>query len=105
MKNMTFFNCSRCAERIHLRVTSAQENIDLNTKQQLCFACFKKLDQFDVVEIISTNDDTPEAQIGDKATVLDIYGDNEAFEIECVLKDGTNKWMGAFNRNQIKAIL
>jgi len=106
---MTYTKCSRCGEVFHLRLTSEQAIDELHTKERngavLCIGCFKNLKEYDVVQVISENSDVPEAQVGDKGAVLMMLNNSNgepSFEVECVLPDGTNKWLGTFKREQLK---
>ncbi|MGF1770301.1 DUF4926 domain-containing protein [Enterovibrio makurazakiensis] len=102
---MAFTNCSRCGESFHLRITSSESIEELKRKEDagevLCISCFRTIKEHDVVEIVSLNKNVPEAQIGDSGAVVMVH-DNRAFEIECVLSDGSAKWLGSFSREQIK---
>ena len=63
--------------------------------------------ELDVVEVISLNPSVPQADIGDQGTVLLVFGDKkspDAFEIECVLPDASNKWEGTFLPEQLKLV-
>lgn len=66
-----------------------------------------EISEYDIVEVIAFNADVPEAEIGDQAAVLMVHfnsGIAAAYEVECVLPDGSNKWEGTFLLNQIKLI-
>lgn len=66
-----------------------------------------EISEYDVVEVTTFNPDVPEAEIGDQAAVLMVYfnaGIAVAYEVECVLPDGSNKWDGTFSSNQIRLI-
>ena len=63
--------------------------------------------EYDVVKVTASNPDVPEAEIGDTGAVLLVYeyGDSQrAYEVECVLPDATNKWLGTFESNQLQLV-
>ena len=65
------------------------------------------ISELDVVEVIALNSSVPIAEIGDIGTVIFVFGDPEnpeAYEVECVLENGSNKWEGPFSQNQLKLI-
>lgn len=106
---MAFTKCSRCGESFHLRLSSVQALNELHEKEKngevLCLGCFKELKEYDVVQVVAKNPTVPEAEIGDKGAVLMVINSEsheKGYEIECVLPDGTNKWQGTFERNQLK---
>jgi len=101
--------CSRCGETFHLRITSEEAINELKMKEinneVLCLGCYKSLNELDVVQVIAINPNVPGAEIGDKGAVLSILNSNngnKGYEVECVLQDGSNKWEGAFERQQLK---
>lgn len=60
-----------------------------------------------IVKVAAFNPSVPEAEIGDEGVVLIVFGDRskpEAFEVESVNSDGTNKWLGTFLPNQLELI-
>ena len=62
--------------------------------------------EYEVVEVIQKNSSVPEAEIGDTGTVLIILEDANqeiAYEIECVRKDGSTKWLGTFQEKHLKS--
>lgn len=66
-----------------------------------------EISEYDVVEVIAFNPDVPEAEIGDQAAVLMIFFNDDvavAYEVECVLPDGSNKWEGTFSAKQIMLV-
>jgi len=106
---MATTKCSRCGESFHLRLTSEQAIDELRAKERngdvLCIRCFKNLNQYDVVQVISENSGVPEAEIGDKGVVLMLLNTPQGesdYKVECVLANGTNKWLGTFKREQLK---
>jgi hypothetical protein len=67
----------------------------------------EKLTELDVIEVVELNPSIPSACIGDKGAVLLVFGDPkdpEAYEVECVLDDGSNKWEGTFSPFQLKLV-
>jgi len=62
--------------------------------------------EYDVVKVIALNPDVPEAEIGDTGTILMLldHENNRAYEVECVLPDATNKWLGTFESSQIQLV-
>ena len=73
---------------------------------QPCFGCWKELRTYDVVEVISLPRDVSNlVSEGDEGTVLMVYEDgigNKAYEVECVLPNGTNKWLHTFERRHLR---
>lgn len=64
-----------------------------------------EISEYDIVEIIAANPNVPAAEIGDLSTILMVHfssGIAVAYEAECVLSDGSNKWEGTFLPNQVK---
>lgn len=105
---MAYTKCSRCGEQFHLRITSADALESLKSKESrgevLCIGCFRVIEELDVVEIIGTNANVPEAVVGDVGAVVMVYTEPCGFEVECVLENGDTKWLGPFTREQIKWI-
>ena len=106
---MAYTTCSQCGETFHLRITSEEAINKLRQKEKnnevLCLGCFKSLNELDVVQVIAENPNVPSAEIGDKGAVLCILNSkngSKAYEVECVLQDGSNKWEGTFERQQLK---
>ena len=106
---MTFTKCPRCNESFHLRLTSEAALRELREKEKvgenLCFGCFKEIKEYDVVKVIQKNDSVPEAEIDDEGAVLMVLNGKDgtrAYEVESVLPDGSNKWLGTFARYQLK---
>ena len=106
---MAFTKCSRCGESFHLRLNSEQALNELHEKENkgevLCLGCFKELKEYDVVQVIAKNPTVPEAELGDKGAVLIVLNSEsgeKGYETECVLPNGSNKWLGTFSRNQLK---
>ncbi len=67
----------------------------------------EEIREYAIVKVIALCPKVPEAEIGDEGTVLMIFGDNtkpDAFEIECVKSDATNKWLGTFTPTQVELI-
>ena len=70
-----------------------------------CLGCFRELEEYDVVQVIAKSLIVPEAEMGDRGAVLMVLNSErgeKGYEIECVLPNGTNKWQGTFERNQLK---
>ncbi|MFA0811032.1 hypothetical protein [Microbulbifer epialgicus] len=66
-----------------------------------------EISEYDAVEVAAKNPEVPEAEVGDRAAVLMVYQNSEkveAFEIEYVLPEGSNKWQGLFSSGQIKLV-
>ena len=64
----------------------------------------KQISKYDVVKVIELNQNVPESKIGDIATVVMLFNENEktvAYEIECVQKNGQTKWQGTFKEHQL----
>ncbi len=73
----------------------------------MCKNMSEEIKKYAVVKVVALNPLVPEAEVGDEGAVLMIFGENtnpEAFEIESVNKDGTNKWLGTFFPNQVKLV-
>lgn len=67
-----------------------------------------KISELDIVEVIASNHSVPEAIIGDQGTALLVFGDvssPEAYEVECILKDGSTKWQGTFLPSQLELVI
>jgi hypothetical protein len=62
--------------------------------------------EYDVVKVIALNPDVPEAEIGDTGTILMVFKheNNRAYEVECVLSNATNKWLGTFEPSQLQLV-
>ncbi|MEN3158682.1 DUF4926 domain-containing protein [Alkalimonas sp. NCh-2] len=103
---MAYTKCSRCGEEFHLRIASDDSLKELRFKEQrnevLCLGCFKSIKEYDVVKVISENSSVPEARVGDLGAVVLVHGDGAAFEVECVLDNGSTKWIGTFKKGQVK---
>ena len=105
---MAITSCSRCGEQFQLRVTASEsleklKQLELDGKA-LCLGCFRTIQEYDVVKIITGNSDQPEIEVGDIGAILLVFNDGEAFEVECVLENGQNKWQATLTRSQIKWI-
>jgi hypothetical protein len=62
--------------------------------------------EYEVVEVIQKNSSVPEAEIGDRGTVLMILesaSQEIGYEVECVRKDGSTKWLGTFQKKHLKS--
>lgn len=58
-----------------------------------------------MVQVIAKNPTVPEAELGDKGAVIMVLNSEsgeKGYETECVLPNGANKWLGTFERNQLK---
>jgi len=67
----------------------------------------EEIKEYAVVKVVALNPLVAEAAVGDQGTVLAILGSQfepEAFEVECVNSDGTNKWLGTFYPEQIELV-
>ncbi|PMM16686.1 hypothetical protein BCT62_24625 [Vibrio splendidus] len=67
----------------------------------------ESISELDVVKVTSLNSSVPKAEVGDKGAVLMVFGDinsPDAYEVECVLPDGSNKWEGTFLPAQVKLV-
>lgn len=63
--------------------------------------------EYEVVEIVKYNSSVPKAEVGDTGTVLMILENQNqeiGYEIECVRKDGSIKWLGTFQEKHLKSI-
>lgn len=106
---MTYTTCTRCREKLHLGLVSEAAKNKLQKKESnrevLCLGCYKSLKELDVVQVITSNTSVENAERGDKGAVLCILKNKSGevgYEVECVLPDGSNKWEGCFERNQLK---
>ena len=66
-----------------------------------------EISEYDIVEIVTANPKVPKAELGDIAVILMVHlnsGIAAAYEVECVLPDGTNKWEGTFLPSQIRLV-
>lgn len=108
---MPFVTCPNCRETFHLNVLEKLEGWNKcfpkssdNVRYLECFGCWKKLEEYDVVKILAI----PElrqncVEIGDIGTIVYVYP-NDNFEVECVMSDGSTKWLAEFPRSSIKYI-
>lgn len=67
----------------------------------------RKLSELDVVEVVESNPNIPGASVGDQGAILLVFGNPnnpEAYEVECVLENGSNKWEGTFLPFQLKLV-
>ena len=103
---MAYTKCSQRDEKFHLRITSTDALESLKSKEDngevLCNGCFRNIEELDVVQIISTNANVPEAEVGDVGAVVMVHTNTNGFEIECVLENGDTKWLRPFTREQVK---
>jgi len=73
--------------------------------KELCFGCWKDLNDFDVVEVISRSPDVPNVDVGDLGVVLLVHSNDnsvKSYEVESVLPDGRSKWLGSFQRHHLR---
>ncbi|PCJ32496.1 MAG: DUF4926 domain-containing protein [Gammaproteobacteria bacterium] len=68
----------------------------------MCLGCFKSLREYDVVKVITEVKEQPKIEIGDIGTILLIFNNGEAFEVENILNNGDTKWQSTLTRKQIK---
>lgn len=108
---MPFATCPNCREEFHL---SVRENLEEWNKRFLissdnvryieCFGCWKELKELDVVKVLAIPESKEDCvSIGDIGAVVYVHS-KDAFEVECVLEDGSTKWLTEFPRNFIKYI-
>lgn len=108
---MPYGECPTCGQKYHLRVGDPKEWYrerglafgDLLIEK--CYFCWKDLKEYDVVEVISKPEGNEEIEIGDIGTVLIVHDSSKehgAYEVECVLEDGTNKWLTTLKRENIR---
>lgn len=105
--------CPTCGKSFHLSVSGDVKewyakfvpNGGIGDTASLhCFECWKQLKPYDVVEVIAIPGGADDVTIGDLGTVLEVLNApslKEAYEVECVLPDGSNKWHHAFTRAQL----
>ena len=60
--------------------------------------------EYDVVKVIMENDHIPEAKVGDIGGIVMVHPNGMSFEVECVLHDGSTKWLGTFEQGQLSLI-
>ncbi|MDB9741931.1 DUF4926 domain-containing protein, partial [Akkermansiaceae bacterium] len=103
--------CPVCKKCYHLSVINPKEwhhskGLEFGeTLKEKCYPCEKELKLYDVVEVISIPKSGCNIEVGDMGAVLMIYNEGEegvAFEVECVLEDGSNKWLATFDRRQLQ---
>lgn len=69
-----------------------------------CFYCWKKLDEYDVVEVLRNSEpEYEDVSVGDKGAVVLKHTENE-FEVECVNPDGTTKWFHTMPRRNVRYV-
>jgi hypothetical protein len=105
---MAITSCSRCGEQLQLRI-AANESLEKLKQLELdsnvlCLGCFRAIQEYDVVKIIIGITDQPDIEVGDTGVILLVFNDGEAFEVECVLENGQNKWQATLIQSQIKWI-
>lgn len=108
---MPFVTCPNCGEYFHLNV---RENLEEwnerfprssdDVRYSKCFGCWKKLEEYDVVKILAIPESKEDFVAGgDIGTIVYVYSD-DAFEVECVMSDGSTKWLAEFPRNFLKYV-
>ena len=109
---MPYSSCPVCGDRFHLLVREGLK--DWHTSRgirigeeasELCFGCWRDLQEYDVVEVISTPSDVTGVDAGELGAVVMIHERNGAagaYEVECVLPDGRSKWLGSFKRQHLR---
>lgn len=108
---MPFATCPNCKEIFHLNVREDLEKWDTHfpyspdkIRYSECFGCWKKLEEYDVVKVLAVPESKEDyISIGDIGTIVFVYSD-DTFEVECVIKDGSTKWLAKFPRRFIKYI-
>ena len=108
---MPFVNCPACGELFYLNVRENLEEWNArfpispeNVKYIECFGCSKELKEFDIIEVLAVPEsDRDIVSVGDVGTVVFVYS-NDAFEVKCVMDDGSTKWLVKFPRNFIKYV-
>lgn len=89
-----------------MRITSKESQNNLRQLESeesvLCLGCFKSLREYDVVKVITEVKEQPKIEIGDIGTILLIFNNGEAFEVENILNNGDTKWQSTLTRKQIK---
>ena len=109
---MPYSTCPNCGARFHLSISGdprdwyqeyAQDKQVGDEVELQCFECWKELKEYDVVKVISSSKGG-NIKKDDIGTVVMILGekDNRAYEVECVLPDGSTKWIDTFKRDEIK---
>jgi hypothetical protein len=110
---MPYSKCPICSQLFHLTITkdldqwyrkhAPDKKIGDEVSIQ-CFGCWKELKEYDVVRVISEPDTVSAAKIGDIGAVVMVHDNSneKAYEVECVLPDGTTKWLETFKRIQLR---
>ncbi len=112
---MPYSKCPNCNQLFHLLVSKDLEQwykenapgkkIGDEVNLQ-CFGCWKELKEYEVVRVISLRGMESDSSVEheDVGTILMILDstDKIAYEVECVLPDGSTKWIETFKRNQLR---
>ena len=109
---MPYSRCPTCEALFHLQITGdpAEWYKDHAPDKQVgddvelqCFECWKELEEYDVVKVL-TSIKGGNIEKNDIGTVVMVLGEknNRAYEVECVLPDGSTKWIDTFRRNELK---
>ena len=107
--------CQVCGDSFHLLVREDLEawhssrGIRIGEEaNERCFGCWRELREYDVVEVIEKPEDIAGVIVGDLGTVVMVHelnGSAVAYEVECVLPDGSSKWLGTFKRPHLRYII
>ena len=109
---MPYSKCPVCGDSFHLLVREDLETWHSSRGIQIgdvasekCFGCWRDLREYDVVEVIDAPEDIAGVTVGDLGAVLMVHelnGSAVAYEVECVLPDGSAKWLGTFKRQHLR---
>ena len=110
---MPYSKCPSCNQIFHLLVSKdlekwyAQNAPGKKVGDEVsiqCYGCWKELKEYEVVRVVSTSNKKNSVEVGDVGTILMIFDSSEetAYEVECVLPDGSSKWIETLNRNQLR---
>jgi hypothetical protein len=110
---MPYSKCPNCNQLFHLTITKDLDQWyrkyapDTKVGDEVAiqfFGCWKELKEYDVVRVISPPDANSAAKKDDISTVVMVLQspDEKVYEVECVLPDGTTKWLETFKRNQLR---
>ena len=108
---MPYAICPNCHDTFHLKVSTSSEEWGKNfpvsgdgNRYIECFSCWKELKKFDAVEVFKLPEiENNNISVGDIGAVVLVHQENE-YEVECVNKDGTTKWLFPLPRNCLKYI-
>ncbi|MCG8485343.1 MAG: DUF4926 domain-containing protein [Clostridia bacterium] len=110
---MPYSKCPNCNQQFHLQVRKDIEKWykehapDKNVGDEvnlICYGCWKDLKEYEIVRVLKKPMNGCNVQIGDIGTVLMVLDNSKeiSYEVECVLPDGSTKWVETFKRNQLK---